>query len=264
MYSCSIMVSKTKSRVQPGSLPWIPGVEFLGCQSQKSTAMLHKAQRSLDCMSKYHYLPRKNRNLNLTHAFLKKGLCSSETKNLFLQGCNRSFLNSLILKLLDEKGKVRHLHELLSSLPKSDLMDAQEWVCSSGLHHIRSSGWINSWSNREGGEGSPCSDPCEGLGCDTSSSPAVPQPAPGLHRERQQPHRAESCCQHRTAQDTDRDGSTARASRALPHGRPCRRQRIHLALLHVSSGPGTTQGLCVTTQMTGDTVRTEETAMEAP
>lgn len=34
------------------------------------------------------------------------------------------FLNSLILKLLDEKGKVRHFHKLLSSLPKSDLMDA--------------------------------------------------------------------------------------------------------------------------------------------
>lgn len=118
------MVSKTKSRVQPGSLPLIPGVKFLGCQSQKSTAMLHKAQRSLDCIFKYHYLPRKNMNLNLTHAF-KKRTPFFGNKYLFLQGCDRFFfLNSLILKLLDEKGKVRHFHKLLSSLPKSDLRDA--------------------------------------------------------------------------------------------------------------------------------------------
>lgn len=63
-------------------------------------------------------------NLNLTHAFLKKDSVLRK-QYLFLQGCDRfSFLNSLILKLLDEKGKVRHFHELLSSLPKNDLMDA--------------------------------------------------------------------------------------------------------------------------------------------
>lgn len=63
-------------------------------------------------------------NLNLTHAF-KKGTPFFGNKYLFLQGCNRfSFLNSLILKLLDGKGNVRHFHELLPSLPKSDLMDA--------------------------------------------------------------------------------------------------------------------------------------------
>lgn len=39
-------------------------------------------------------------------------------------------LNSLILKLLDEKGKVRHFHELLSSLPKNGLTDAWERVCN--------------------------------------------------------------------------------------------------------------------------------------
>lgn len=47
-------------------------------------------------------------------------------------------------------------------------MDAQERVCSSGLHHIRTSGWTNSWRNWGGGrEGSPCA---EGLG-----TPPAPQ-----------------------------------------------------------------------------------------
>lgn len=264
MYSCSIMVSKTKSRVQPGSLPWIPGVEFLGCQSQKSTAMLHKAQRSLDCMSKYHYLPRKNRNLNLIHAFLKKGLRSSETKNLFLQGCNRSFLNSLILKLLDEKGKVRHLHELLSSLPKSDLMDAQEWVCSSGLHHIRSSGWINSWSNRRVGRGAPAATPARGRAVTPRApllSPSPPRDCTGKGNNPTEPRAAASTEQHRT--------QTGMAAQPVPAEPSCAAGPAgdSESTWHCSTappGPGTTQRLCVTTQMTGDTVRTEEAAMEAP
>lgn len=36
----------------------------------------------------------------------------------FRAATDLSCLNSFILKLLDEKGKIRHLHELLPSLPK--------------------------------------------------------------------------------------------------------------------------------------------------
>lgn len=39
-------------------------------------------------MFKYHYLPRKKRNLSLTHAF-KKRTPLLGNKYLFLQGCNR-------------------------------------------------------------------------------------------------------------------------------------------------------------------------------
>lgn len=56
---------------------------------------------------------------------LKKGLHSWETNTFFFRAATGwLFLNSLILKLLDEKGKVRHLHALLPSLPQSDLTAA--------------------------------------------------------------------------------------------------------------------------------------------
>lgn len=85
--------------MQPGSLPLIPGVKFLGCQSQKSTAMLHKAQRSLDRMFKYHYLPRKNRNLSLTHAF-KKGLHFSETNTFFFRAATDFLFKQFNIKAI--------------------------------------------------------------------------------------------------------------------------------------------------------------------
>lgn len=71
--------------------------------------------------------------------FKKKDSALQKQRTFFFRAATDvSFLNSLILKLLDEKGKVRHLHELLSSLPKSDLMDAQEksllfWTSSHSL-----------------------------------------------------------------------------------------------------------------------------------
>lgn len=77
------MVSKTKSRVQPGSLLFIPGAKFLGCQSQKSTAMVHKAQKF-----RLHVqipLSPKEKQEFKSHMHFKKGLRSSETNTFFFR-----------------------------------------------------------------------------------------------------------------------------------------------------------------------------------
>lgn len=100
-------------------------------------------------------------------------------------------------------------------------------------------------------------------------TPGAPPLSLGTVQGKATTQQSQHCCQHRTAQDGHRAGER---STAVPAPDTQGQRRLGAGAdgkltLHCSTSPPdlrTAQGGCVTTQREGDTVRTEEAAMEAP